>query len=162
MQTRKKRGSLIVQVAALFGASILIIGMLTFFAQRLLSYRSIRKQVVILASETAEEVMQSVWEYPASEWMIHYWYTHAYDLDIEYDVDFGPGTKTEEKVRLFSERHPDIQLKYVNSEQVASLPQEDQKLYAEITYSWLITRINQIKRTYNIAFIFCSLISFNN
>ena len=66
MQRRKKRGSLIVQVAALFGASVLIIGMLTFFAQRLLSYRSIRKQVEVLASETAANVMESVWEYPAS------------------------------------------------------------------------------------------------
>ena len=157
MQRRKKRGSLIVQVAALFGASVLIIGMLTFFAQRLLSYRSIRKQVEFLASETAANVMESVWEYPASDWLIHYWYTHADDLDIEYDVDYGPGTETEEKVRLFSERHPDIQLKYASGEQVASLPQEDQKLYAEITYSWLITRINQIKKTYNIDFVFCVL-----
>ena len=157
MQTRKIRSSLILQVAALFGVSVLVIGMLTFFAQRLLSYKNIRKQVVILAEETADEVMASVWEYPASDWLIHYWYTHANDLDIEYDVDYGPNTITEKKVRLFSERHPDIQLKYATSEEIAALPQEDQKLYAEITYSWLITRINQIKRTYGIDFVFCVL-----
>ncbi|MBP5207214.1 MAG: SpoIIE family protein phosphatase [Clostridia bacterium] len=32
---------------------------------------------------------------------------------------------------------------------------EDQKLYAEVAYSWLITRLNQIKRAYHINFLFC-------
>lgn len=157
MQKRKKRSRLFRQVAALFGVSVLVIGMLTMLAQRLLSYKSIRKQVEIFAEEAAEEVMQSVWEYPSYEWLLHYWYTHASDLDIEYDVDYGPGTKTEEKVRLLNERHPDVQLKYATSEQVTALPKEDQKLYAEITYSWLLTHINQIKRSYRIDFVFCVL-----
>lgn len=157
MQIGKKRGSLILQVAALFGVSVLVIGMLTFFAQRILSYRNIKKQVEVVADEIAEEVKQSVWEYPASDWLIHYWYTHAGDLEIEYDVDYGPGTKTEEQVRLFRERHPDFLLKYATDEQVSFLPAEDQEMYAEIVYSWLITRINQIKRTYHIDFVFCVL-----
>lgn len=157
MQERKKRGSLIKQVAALFAMSVLLVGLLTFFAQRLISYKNIKKQVEILAGQTAEEVMQSVWEYPSYDWLLRFWYENADELDIEYDVDYGPGTQTEEKARLFSTHQPEIQLKYATEDQLEALPAEDQKLYAEITYSWLITRVNQIKRTYGIDFVFCVL-----
>ena len=159
MQEGKKRGSLIKQVAALFVMSVLLVGLLTFFVQRLISYKNIKKQVEILAGQTAEEVMQSVWEYPSYDWLLRFWYEHAEELDIEYDVDYGAGTKTEEKVRLFCQHQPEVQLKYATGEQIEALPAEDQKLYAEITYSWLITRVNQIKRTYGVDFVFCVLSS---
>ena len=35
------------------------------------------------------------------------------------------------------------------------LPEEDQKLYAEITYSWLITRLNEIKQACHVDYLFC-------
>ena len=157
MQERKKRGSLIGQVATLFAVSVLLIGLLTFFAQRLISYNNIKKQVEVLAGETAEEVMQAVREYPSHDWLLRFWYEHAYELDIEYDADYGTGTETEKKVHLFRERHPEIALKYATEEQLNALPEEDQRLYAEITYSWLLTHVNQIKRTYGIDFVFCVL-----
>jgi hypothetical protein len=40
---------------------------------------------------------------------------------------------------------------------VAALPEKDQNLYAEITYSWLTTRINEIKKTNEVDFLFCVL-----
>ena len=46
-------------------------------------------------------------------------------------------------------------LKYASTEEIEALSEENQKLYAEITYSWLITRINQIKRTHNTDYLFC-------
>jgi len=50
-----------------------------------------------------------------------------------------------------------MQLKYLDTLEIKALPKEDQKLYAEIAYSWLITRINQIKRTYQVDYLFCVL-----
>ena len=155
MQEGPKKSSLIKQVAALFVLCVVLIGLLTFFVQRLLSYSNIKKQVEVLADEIAEEVMQSVWEYPSYGWLLRFWYEHPDELDIEYDVDYSAGTETEEKVHLFQEHQPDIAIKYATEEQLNALPKEDQILYAEIAYSWLITHVNQIKRSYGIDYVFC-------
>ncbi|MBR4162898.1 MAG: serine/threonine-protein phosphatase, partial [Solobacterium sp.] len=98
--------------------------------------------------------MIALGEYPAYQWLVRYWHDHAADLDIEYDADYGAGTKTEEKARLLNSRHPELQLKYATVPEIKALPEEDQKLYAEITYSWLITRVNQIKQTYHVDYLF--------
>ena len=37
---------------------------------------------------------------------------------------------------------------------IRELSNADQRLYAEITYSWLLTRLNQIKRAYGMDFLF--------
>ena len=42
---------------------------------------------------------------------------------------------------MLIERHPKLRLEYVKPYEIAALPAADQKLYAEIIYSWLITRI---------------------
>jgi hypothetical protein len=40
---------------------------------------------------------------------------------------------------------PSLDLQYASTEEIEALPERDQKLYAEIIYSWLITRADQIK-----------------
>ncbi len=97
----------------------------------------------------------AVREYPAWRWLLQYWYENSGTMDIEYDAEFQNGTVTEEKSRLLSSHAPDLQLRYADASQIERLTEADQKLYAEITYSWLITRINQIKRTYHIDYLFC-------
>jgi len=72
-------------------------------------------------------------------------------------VKYEQSTRTYEKCLLLEEHQPGIQLNYVTEEQLREMPDEDQQLYAEITYSWLITRINQIKRNYRIDYLFCVL-----
>ena len=149
--------SLMLQVAIFFLLGIVTIGMITYFSQKVRSSRSVSQQTEAHAAEISQEVKLSLEEYPAYEWLLHFWVLHAKDLEIEYDVDFGENTETEKKCRMLEERHPGIQLRYLTRQQAEALPPEDQKLYAEIAYSWMITRVNQIKRSYQMNFLFCVL-----
>ena len=150
-----RKGSVISQVAIMFALCILVTGALTYYSQ----YYNANRFVVSEAKQRAElvnrEVKAAVYEYPAYKWLLRYWYDHAFDMDIEYDAEYTEGTVTEEKARLLSERHPELQLKYATEAEIEALPPEDQKLYAEVTYSWLITHLDQIKRVYKPAFLYC-------
>ena len=155
MEKKKKIHGIIPQIALLFAIGVLTSGILTFFSQRSLSDENVRKEVEDLAREIAEETRLAISEFPACDWLVEYWYTHSDELDIEYDVIFGPNTRTEAKAREFTSRHPEIQMRYARQEELEPLPEEDQKLYAEVTYSWLITRINEIKRAHHVDYLFC-------
>ena len=154
MKKEKKHFSIIIQVAILFLIGVLITGVLTYVSESYVYDKNVKQQTEIHAAEIASETKKAVTELPANKWLMKYWYEHADELDIEYDVLYDGKTKTAEKARLFSKKHPELQLEYMDTLQCSSLPEEDQKLYAEITYSWLITHINQLKQSYNISFLF--------
>ena len=154
MNTVKNKNSLLYQIAIIFLAGIILTGLLTFFSEGAVSDKIVREQTENIASEISKETMIALGEYPAYQWLVNYWHDHADELDIEYDVDYSDGTKTEEKARLLNSRHPELQLKYATVSEIEELSEEDQKLYAEITYSWLITRVNQIKQTYHVDYLF--------
>ncbi|MCR5134867.1 MAG: PP2C family protein-serine/threonine phosphatase [Clostridiales bacterium] len=156
MRLQKKPG-LIKQITVLLLIGMAVISLLTYFTQLQLATYSVTRQMEDRAKATSKEVIDSVREYPAYTWLVKYWYEHDDELDIEYDVDYRPGNKTWEKCALLAEHHPELQLRYATSYQIERMSPQDQKLYAEIVYSWLITRINQIKRDQDIAFLFCVL-----
>ena len=154
----KQRVGILWQVASLFLVGILVIGVLTYFSQRALAYKNVRDQTEDYANDMSRELMRAIKEYPSYHWLIPYWYEHADELDIEYDsVFYDEGSQTEKKSRLLARRHPDLQLRYARPTEIEELPAEDQKLYAEIVYSWVVNRFNQMKRNYNIDFLFCVL-----
>lgn len=151
---RKKKSGLRRQVILLFAACVLLTGILTFFSQGLQSEANVKQQIETNARQIAEEVSAAVTQYPACDWLLEYWFTHAEELDIEYDAGFEEGTKTEEKSRIWNERHPEILLDYITTEEIAAMPDEDQKLYAEIIYSRLIYRLDQIKKACKVDYLF--------
>lgn len=155
MIMKRKKIGILTQVAILFAISILASGIFTYYTQHMVSVTNVKKQTEMTAEEVAAEVKKCVEEYPAHEWLLRYWYEHSEELDIEYDAEYQTGTRTEEKCRLLRSHCPDLQLLYVTTEEIESLAEEDRKLYAEITYSWLITHVNQIKRSYKIDYLFC-------
>jgi len=153
--TRQWENSIIVQVLVLFLVGILTTGAITYIAERHLSNDTVMRQTETRADEIADEVTRAVKEYPAYSWLLRYWYVNSDDLDIEYDVGFQSGTRTEEKCAQLLARHPGLPMRYLIEEEILSLPEEDQKLYAEICYTWLLDRVNQIKRSYHIDYLFC-------
>ena len=157
MTKQKRKGSIILQVTILFVFGIIATGIIVYVTQRARADTSVRLQAESHSAEIANDVSQAVREYPSYRWLLNYWYKHYESLDIEYDSDFRGGTKTEDKYRIFKEHNPDLQIKYLGSAEIRSLSEEDQKLYAEICYSWLITRVNQIKQTYKVDYLFCVL-----
>ena len=154
---KSKKKGLLIEVIILFAFGTFLIGMFTYFTQQVLTSSTVKHQTEDIASSMADETIASIKEYPSYRWLSGYWRNHYDEMDIEYDVDFSAGTKTEEKTRLLSQRHPELQLKYAETAEIEALPAEDQKLYAEVIYSWLTTRINQIKQSNEISFLFCVL-----
>ena len=157
MNKKKRLHSIILQVATLFVIGVILSGLLAYGSQIAISDARVKRQTESISSGIAGETMAAMREFPACGWLIRYWYGHAAELDVEYDVDFGAGTVTEEKSRLLSSHCPELQLLYVDASDAESMTPEDQKLYAEIAYSWLLTHVNQIKRTYNVDYLFCVL-----
>ena len=149
--------SIIAQVAALFMVGVMTIGVFTYMSQHQVADGMVTDQTETMAENISKETILALREYPAYQWLIRYWYAHPDDLDIEYDVVYTAGTRTEEKYNLFRQRHPDLVLKYLTDDEAAALPEEDGKLFAEIVYSWLITRVNEIKQIYDVDYLFCVL-----
>ncbi len=142
-----------IHLAVIIG--MIVIGIITYFSQYRLAEASKKSEAARFSTEVAEEVERSVKEYPAYGWLLKYWYENHDEMEIEYDADFTDGVKTKEKEKLLAEHQPDLQLRYATEEDIEALPEEDQKLYAEIAYSWLITRVNEIKRTHKVNYLFC-------
>ena len=153
METRKRTG-FFKQVYILAFVCLLVSSILTLFVQRSLAFRSIERERHAVAANISDEVVSSIKEYPAYRWLLRYWYEHSDELDIEYDVDFGGGTATELKVQTLLERNPGFHIEYANARDVERLSPEDRKLYAEIVYTWLTNRIDQIKRNYDVEFLY--------
>ena len=144
-------------VAIVFLFGVVLSGVITFFTQRYWAANTVNKQTEDIGSFVAAETAAAVREYPAADWLLNYWYEHHAEMDVEYDVQLTGDTVTHEKCRLLNERHPDLLPDYAEAQQLEALPPEDQKLYAEIIYSWLITRINDIAASNNIDYLFCVL-----
>ena len=155
MKKRRLQTSIIFQVTNVFVACTLLVGVLSFFSQRSLAKDIVNKQAEALASKIAWDTELSVVQHPAYEWLINYWHDHAGKLDIEYDVDYYGKTITERRAHLFRQRNPDVDLDYSDVWDIYKLSDPDKKIFSEIVYSWLITRVNQIKAAYGVDFLFC-------
>lgn len=151
----EKRKGIILQVAILFALAIVASGIITFVTQHLRANQSVKQQAENHSAEIANEVSLAVREYPGYRWLLRYWLEHWDSMDVEYDVDFSGETETEAKYRSLHRRNPGLQLRYMEEEQIEALSEEDQKLYAEICYSWLITRVDTIKQTHKVDYLFC-------
>ena len=146
--------SILKQLAALFLAGLILTGWITYSSQLFKTETSVKDQKETIAAEVAEETKLAIMEYEAYKWLFRYWYSHSADLDIEYDAAYNDGTKTVEKVKSFAERHPETHLKYVSEYDLLGMTEEDRKLYAEIAYSWLTDRIDQIKNVHDVDYLF--------
>ena len=155
MNNYRQRIGMIGQVAILFAVGIFVICLIAFFTQQVRYNGVIASETMEKSEHIAEETTDAVYEYPAHDWLIRYWYVHADDLDIEYDIDYTNGTETEKKARKLTTKYPDLQLKYASSDEIKAMDEDYQKLYAEVIYSCLITRINQIKKVNEVDYLFC-------
>ena len=152
---KKIRVSLLFQIAMLFIVGVILIGVISTIALYEFSTRYVMERLETSGGNTAEDLKGFIYDYPAHDWLLRYWYEHAEDMDIEYDAVYNDGTGTEEKYVLLARSHPEFNLEYATTEEVKALPPEDQKLYAEIVYSWLIDRIDYMQMAYDLDYFFC-------
>ena len=152
--TNKKKRGLITQINLLIVLGVLAAGVITYILQIKYTEKEVSDNAGKMAAYAALDTITAVKEYPAYEWLLTYWHENADRLDVEYDAGFESRGATEDKRVLFSERHPKLQIRYLTREEVEALPEEDQKLYAEIVYSWILTRVNESKRNLGCDFLF--------
>ena len=155
MDGKRSKIGIIPQISILFLLGMLLIGCFAYFSQQIRYDSKVKTEIEKRSTEVAQQVVQAVHEYPAYDWLLKYWYNHADTMDIEYDVTFKKNTATEKKSSYLQKKYPDINLRYASKEDIESMSLKDQKAYAEITYSWLITRVNELKRVYKVDFLFC-------
>ena len=133
---------------------VLIVGSVTYFSQKTISERRVRNYTVRFAERVCNEVTDSVKMYPTYRWLLKYWYEHADEMDVEYEAGFEKGTETQKKYESLRKRYPKLLPQYATRSQVETLPEEDQKLFAEVMYTWMLMRIDQVKRDQKPDFLF--------
>lgn len=153
-QKKRFKIGIIYQIAALFIVGVVLVGGLSIFVFRTISMNIVIEDFNSKSEGSARDLETYLKQYPAYEWLMDYWFEHFDELDIEYDMDYRNDVVTAQKVQELTERHPKLRLEYVKPYEIEALPAKDQKLYAEVIYSWLISRINQMAEAYELDYIY--------
>ena len=151
----KKKVSLLSQIAILFIIGVILIGALSIIALYGFSLKYVMERMETSGNSTAEDLKGFIFDFPAHDWLLRYWYEHYEEMDIDYDAVYTGSTANEKKYALLIERQPEFHPDYATTEDVEALPPEDQMLYAEIVYSWLIDRIDYTQSAYDLDYFFC-------
>ena len=155
MSERKEfKISIIYQVAALFAIGVLLIGSLSSFIYHRLAIEFVTEHFNHDSEACSRDLEIYLKQYPAYEWLVEYWCAHFSELDVEYNLDYRTDVVSAQKVRELNERHPTLRLEYAKPYEIEALPENDQKLYAEIIYSWMISRIDQMAEAYELDYIY--------
>ena len=154
MLDKTKFRSILRQLAILFFIGLIVIGWITYSSQLFRTETSIKNQQESIASDIAEEVKIAVNEYTASNWLFNFWYEHSDEMLIEYDSANNSGKVTPAKAETFSSRHPGLHIEYATEEEINELNYTDQKVYAEVAYSWILDRLDQIKMAHHVDYLF--------
>ena len=152
---KKKKVSVLFQIAMLFIVAVILTGALSIVAVYRFSTRYVLERLETSGSSTAEDLKSFIYDFPAHDWLLRYWYEHSDEMEIEYDTVYYGGSETEEKYAVLTALHPEFWPDYASIEDVEALPPDEQKLYAEIIYSWLIDRINYVQSAYDLDYLFC-------
>ncbi|MDO5121224.1 MAG: PP2C family protein-serine/threonine phosphatase [Erysipelotrichaceae bacterium] len=151
---KKKKISMLLQIAILFAIGAVMIGVLLSNEVKNVSYDLFMLKQKENAESSAEDLAGYLESFPAHDWLIRYWYEHYNELDVEYEESYSADTVTARKYSLLLERNPGFIPEYAEIKDVEKLTEEDQKVYAEIEYSRLISRIDQIKETQDLSYVF--------
>lgn len=150
----KKKISLLLQIAILFVIGVILVNILFSWELNHFTSSVVMSNQIDRAEAAAKTITGYFDRYPARDWLLRYWYEHYDELDIEYDAAYSADTETAQKFNILRERHPGFTAEYAEAKDAEMLPEEDQKLFAEIMYSRLISHIDQLKDAHNLSYIF--------
>lgn len=150
----KKKISLLLQIAILFVIGVILVNILFSVELNHFTSRVVMSNQRARAEAAAKTLDGYFDRYPANNWLLRYWYEHYDELDIEYDAAYSADTETAQKFNILRERHPGFTAEYAEAKDAEMLPEEDQKLFAEIMYSRLISHINQLNYAHDLSYIF--------
>ena len=151
---KKKKVSLLYQVAMLFIIGVILIGALSIVALYRFSTRYVMERLETSGTVRLRTLRASftIIRRTSGSCVIGTSITTRWISSITQSTLTAHGPR---RNMLFLELHPEFRLDYANTEEVEALSPEDQKLYAEIVYSWLIDRIDYIQLAYDLDYFFC-------
>ena len=149
--------SILKQLSVLFIVGLLLTGWITYSSQLFRTEAAVKDQQEDIAEDIAMEVRVALSEYASPTWLINYWYEHSDEMEIEYDSAYNGALEADAKAGIFSSHHPGIQLESFTEKDLEAMSEEDQKLYAEITYSWILDRMNETKFIHSVDYLFIVL-----
>ena len=150
MKTRRLRVSLAGQVAFFFFFATLITGVISFFALRTITDHSVRQQKEELSRQIVMDIAAGMLKYPAIEIVFAYWIEHAEELDVEYYY----GDQTRAKETWLGKRHPNLVMNEASEDDFLALSENDQKVFAEVMYTYVLQDYSQLKELYDVDFVF--------
>ena len=74
---KKIRVSLLFQIAMLFIVGVILIGAISTIALYEFSTRYVMERLETSGGNTAEDLKGFIYDYPAHDWLLRYWYEHA-------------------------------------------------------------------------------------
>ena len=155
MAKKRKNSSMLVQIAILLLAGVILTGVFTTIVLHAVATANVEAVMSAHSDEVAQELEGYLNKYPARDWLLGYWYENYDKLDVVYDAAHTAGTKTAEDLAILVERNPGFSAEFATEKDVKALSEEDQKLYAEIIYSRLITRIDEMARVHILDYLMC-------
>ncbi|MBR0159790.1 MAG: PP2C family protein-serine/threonine phosphatase [Oscillospiraceae bacterium] len=153
MKNRKNIGML-KQIAILFAVSVVLIGLITSLSLYVVTRNHVDDDLVSRAHAVAADASSYILHFPSHQWLFRYWYENYETMDLQYEVDFAADEPTAEKYGQLNARQEEFLMDYATDADVEALPPEDQKLFAEILYSWLLTRLDSMAKGYECDYLF--------
>ncbi len=110
MPEEKKSGSLLFQIAILFVVGAALIWGITTYSLHKRTIDTVTYELIVDMRQTALDTESYIRQYPASDWLLEYWYENRENMDIEYDAGYRESTKTKAKCLELMQRNPGFQI----------------------------------------------------
>ena len=153
-----RKDSLLTQIYIIVMLCLIVASAISYRTQENLARLNETEDLQSFAELVSGETISAVKDFPSYEWLLNYWYTHSDEMKIGYDSDPEGAALNREKAAVLAERHPKLPVRYATTEEIEALPEEDQRLFAEIAYAALLSRVDQIKHSYGIDFLYCVIV----
>ena len=147
----KGRRSLAYQIFLFFILGLIITDVLSFFVIRGMVLTNVMNEKVEISQNVALDVDKSIKETASYEWVIDYMLSHK---DDDWDLEYDKEDETLLKYDELSRKHPGLNIRSVTASELESFSDEDKKTYVEIVYNQWVTRLNNIKTSYNAEFLY--------
>lgn len=149
---KNKRFSLLFQISIFFIIGLIMTIALSSFMLKRVADTNVIREKETMSSGIASDVERSVKEYAAYDWVVRYLIEHKDDPDLDLEYDYSEYTKY--KIMDLISRHDGLVISKVSSEIVKGFSDEDQKLFAEIVFNRWLMRLNDIKKSYDVSFLY--------
>ena len=147
----KGRRSLAYQIFLFFILGLIITDVLSFFVIRWMVLTNVMNEKVEISQNVALDVDKSIKETASYEWVIDYMLSHK---DDDWDLEYDKEDETLLKYDELSRKHPGLNIRSVTASELESFSDEDKKTFVEIVYNQWVTRLNNIKTSYNAEFLY--------